>query len=269
MAAASTTEWAVFAGKGSLPETIISHLGNPKVICFEGENNPNIKADLTTRFGRIGQILDFLYENGIKKIVFAGAMHRPDIKNLSPDAEGTKLLARIMTATLFGGLGDDKLLSLITKYLEEKGFEVVGAHEVVNDVLVQKGNYGQIIPNERQLEDVRIAVKALRQLGELDIGQAVIVEDGIVLAVEAVEGTQRMIERAGLLKKSYGGVLVKISKPQQTDKADLPTIGADTIRQLVAAGIAGVAIESGNAIILDKEELIKLADQAGVFVIGA
>jgi len=263
------TEYAVIAGKGNLPGLVLAELGNAKVICFEGESEPEVAADLLTRFGRIGQILEFLRGNNIKKIVFAGAMQRPDIKNLSPDAEGAKLLAKILAGSLFGkGLGDDKLLSVITKFLEDKGFEVVGVQEVLKNILAGKGVMGKVQPDALQEEDIKTGMAVFEKIGGVDIGQSLVVEDGVVIAVEAVEGTAAMIARSGLLKKSYGGVLVKFKKPGQNDKVDMPSIGADTVAQAAAAGVRGIAIEAGEVLMIEKARIIEAADAAGVFVVG-
>ena len=163
-------------------------------------------------------------------------MHRPDIKSLSPDAEGVKLLAKIVGTSFFGkSFGDDKLLSIITKYLEDKGFEIVGVQDVLKNIQAPKGVLGTVTPNEQQVKDIESGITVLKQLGNLDIGQAIVVEDGIVLAVEAVEGTAKMVERAGAFKKSYGGVLLKFKKAGQMDKVDLPVIGVDTISQIKTA----------------------------------
>jgi DUF1009 family protein len=261
--------YAVIAGKGRLAKMVIEAIGDPKIICFEGENDPEIKPDLLTRFGRVGQVMDFLRDNNIEKIVFAGVIKRPDVKNLSPDAEGAKLLAKILANKLFGkGLGDDRFLTVITKYLEGKGFKVVGVHEILKDLLAGRGIITKTAPNDDQLEDIKNGAIILRKTAKLDIGQAVIIEDGIALAIEATEGTAKMIERAGSLKKSYGGVLVKFKKLGQNDKADLPAIGVDTVRQIAAAGISGIAVEAGSTLIIDKENMIREADKAGVFIIG-
>ena len=197
--------YAIFAGKGYLPKLVITELTQsgetPKIISFEGESNLEVTPDLVTRFGKVGFILDYLKENNIKKIIFAGAMHRPDLKTLSPDAEGAKLLAKIVAGSFFNkGFGDDKLLSLLTKFLEDKGFEVVGAHEVLKDVLAPKGLLTKTNLVGNQENDVKIGIEVLQKIGALDIGQAVVVEDGIVLAIEATEGTAKMVERAGSLK---------------------------------------------------------------------
>ena len=261
--------YAVFAGKGNLPKLVIAELGNPKVICFEGEQNPEITPDVITRFGKVGFILDYLKENNIQKIIFAGAMQRPDLKTLSPDAEGAKLLAKIVAGSFFSkGFGDDKLLSMLTKFLEDKGFQVVGAHEVLKDILAPKGSLGKIMLTANYEDDIKIGIEAVKRIGELDIGQAVVVEDGIILAVEAVEGTANMIARAGEFKKSYGGVLVKFKKPDQLDKADLPSIGPDTIAQVKAAGIRGIAVEAGVTMLIDRAQIIEAADAAEVFIVG-
>lgn len=262
-------EYAVIAGKGNLPKLVIAELDNPKIICFEGEYEDDLQPHLVTRFGRIGQVMDFLREHEVKKVIFAGSMHRPDLKSLVPDAEGAKLMAKFMANSFFGkALGDDKLLSTITSYLHDKGFTVVGADEILGNLKTPKGTLTKISPSEEQMKDIRTGFAALKKLGELDIGQAAVVENRIVIAVEAVEGTEKMIERAGSLKKSYGGVLVKCKKPDQDKKVDLPAIGVDTIRQVTAAGISGIAIEAGSSLLIDKEALIAKADEAGVFVIG-
>lgn len=261
--------YAVFAGQGALPKMVIAELDDPKVICFEGEENPEVTPTLVTRFGKVGGVLEYLKNNNVQKIIFAGGMKRPDLKNLSPDAEGAKLLAKIVAGSFFSkGFGDDKLLSLLTKFLEERGFEVVGAHEVLTEILAPKGLLGKVKPEGNAEHDIKIGVEALKKIGELDIGQALVVEDGIILAVEAVEGTAKMIARAGENKKSYGGVLVKLKKTGQMDKADLPSIGPDTISQIKAAGIKGIAVEAGVTILLEKAKIIEAADSAGVFVVG-
>lgn len=263
------SEYAIFAGKGNLPKLVLAELKDAKVICFEGENEPTVTPDLLTRFGKVGQVVEYLRENNIKKIIFAGAMQRPDLKNLSPDAEGAKLLAKIMAGSFFGrGFGDDKLLGIITKFLEDKGFEVVGVQEVLEDILAPEGVLGRVKPNEQQMADIKTGVEALKKMGELDIGQAVIVEDGIVLAVEAAEGTTKMLARVGEIKKSYGGVLVKYAKPGQSDKADLPSIGVNTVAEVKAAGVSGIAVHAGNSLLLGREEIIASADAAEIFVIG-
>lgn len=266
-------EYAVFAGKGGLPKLVIAELekqvNKPQIICFEGENDPEITPDLLTRFGKVGLILDYLKQNNVEKIIFAGAMQRPDLKTLSPDAEGAKLLAKILAGSFFKkNFGDDKLLSLLTEFLEGKGFKVVGAHEVLGDILAPKGLLGNNSPDSQQEADIKTGIEILQKIGELDIGQAVVIEDGIALAIEAAEGTENMLSRVGALKKSYGGVLIKFKKPEQLDKADLPTIGPDTISQIVAAGVKGIAIEAGETLLIDKDKIIAKANEAGVFVIG-
>ncbi len=262
-------EYAIIAGKGELPLVILKQLPQAKVICFEGEHHPEIHPDLLTKFGKVSEILEFLKSNEVKKIIFAGAMRRPNLKEIGMDSEGAKLLAKIMTGSLFGkSVGDDKLLSVITKYLEEKGFEIVAPNEITGQLTTPKKNLSAATPDEAQKADIELGLNVLRKTGELDIGQAVVVEDGVVLAVEAVEGTAAMIERAGRLKKSYGGVLVKAKKTGQEERVDLPAIGVETIRQLQGAGIAGVALEAGGTMIISQDEVIKLANAGNIFVIG-
>ena len=131
------------------------------------------------------------------------------------------------------------------------------------------GRLGKIAPSEADWPDIKRGAAVATALGEADAGQAVVVQQGIVLAIEAVEGTDAMIARSATLKRDgYGGVLVKIAKPQQDKRVDLPTIGLDTVLGAERAGLMGIAIEAGSALLLDREQVIAAADKAGIFVYG-
>ncbi len=153
--------------------------------------------------------------------------------------------------------------------MEEEGFRVAGAEEIVRDLIAPEGMIGSIYPDKRAQGDIEIGARMARAIGALDIGQAVIVQNGQILGVEAVEGTDALIKRCAPLKlEERGGVLVKVKKPQQERRVDLPTIGVATVERIAECGFAGVAVEAGASLILDRREVMRRADALGVFVIG-
>jgi hypothetical protein len=261
--ASGMNSYAIIAGKGELPLILAQALKDAKIICIDGEENPQLKPDLITKFGQVGMLIDYLKENNITHLIFAGGIKKPNLSEIKPDAEGAKLISKIIAGRLFGG--DNKLLSTIIKYLEGKGFQVAGAHEVVPNLITPRAVIGSIQPF---LSDIEIGLKAAHDLGKKDIGQAVIIEDGRIIATEDYNGTQDLIKRAGELKKTSKAFLVKACKPQQDKRVDLPAIGVDTVVQCSAAGIAGIALEAGSSIILNVEAVKQKADELGVFVVG-
>jgi hypothetical protein len=197
--------------------------------------------------------------------VFAGHVHRPSLRNLSLDWYGLKLFPRILKAAK---QGDGALLSLLVTQIEQEGFQVVGAEQVSRDLLAPEGALGDLAPNPEDLEDIEKGARVVAKLGGLDIGQAAVVRGGLVLGVEAAEGTDNLIERCGAIPGDRGGVLVKILKPGQERRVDLPTIGVTTVEKAAAAGLNGIAVEAGGALILDREQVLTRAEAEGVFVYG-
>ena len=197
----------------------------------------------------------------------AGKLKRPSLAALRPDATGAKLLARLGGAFL---AGDNSLLSGVIDYLEEEGFHVIGADDVLHQLLAPQGLIGRIPPSKDAQKDIAAGVKIAHAVGELDIGQAVIIQQGYVLGVEAAEGTDELIARCEHLRRNfpYGGVLVKVKKPGQERRADLPTIGVETVRAIAEAGFAGIAVEAGGTLIIDRKGVALKADALGVFVVG-
>ncbi|PHQ69765.1 MAG: UDP-2,3-diacylglucosamine pyrophosphatase, partial [Sneathiella sp.] len=241
---------AIIAGQGSLPIALARSLrGNgeaPFLLLVEGEANPEDYAEFpheVIKITKVGKFLKALAREGCSRITLAGPVRRPDMKNIVPDFEGMKLLARI-TAAL--GRGDDQLLTTITTYLADKGFEIIGVHELLADLLVPLGQLGLVAASDQDWEDIREGSRIVKAVGELDIGQAAIIRDGYTLAVEAAEGTDGLLERSAAFAWDHpAGVLVKLSKPGQDIRIDMPTIGPDTIRRAVTANLRGIAVEAG------------------------
>ena len=263
----------IIAGQGNLPLALATSLRAsgqlPFLLLVEGEADPADYQDFpfdVFKITKIGRFLKALKREGCTKITLAGPVRRPDMKNIVPDFEGVKLLARI-TASI--GKGDDQLLTTITTYLADKGYEIVGVHELATDLLVPTGQLGRLAPEESDWEDIREGSRIVKAIGELDIGQAAIIRDGYTLAVEAAEGTDGLLERSvQFAREQPSGVLVKLSKPGQDLRIDMPTIGPGTISRAAAANLRGIAVEAERTLVMEKSEMIVQANAAGIFVIG-
>lgn len=218
------------------------------------------------RMGAAGRILALLRQAQCHDLVVVGPVKRPSMLDLRPDAEGVRLLARIGRAA-FGG--DDGLLAAVLRVLGEEGFHVLGAHEVLTQALAPSGLLTPTGPDATAQADITRGLAVIRALGAADVGQACVVQQGIVLAVEAIEGTDAMLSRAGSLSRpGPGGVLVKCAKPGQDRRADLPAIGPDTIYAAAKAGLRGIAFEAGGTLLADAEATTRAATETGLFLLG-
>ena len=214
--------------------------------------------------GAVGMALAALREAGVEELVMAGPVRRPSLAELRPDTTAAKYLARGLLRR-----GDDGLLRGIVKGLESEGFGIVGADDLLRPLLAATGPLGRLGPDDDAAADIDRGVTVARALGRVDVGQAVVVQEGLVLAVEGAEGTDAMIARAGPLRREgSGGVAVKIAKPGQERRADLPTIGPATVAAAAAAGLAGLAVEAGACLVIDRTATVAAADDAGLFVVG-
>ncbi len=239
------------------------------VVALQGFAEPAVIGAFphaTARMGAAGQILGLLRAHACRDVVLVGPVKRPSVLDLRPDAEGARLLARIGRAAF---AGDDGLLAAVVRVLGEEGFRVLGAHEVLREAVGPAGLLGTVKPDAQAMDDLARGQAVLRALGAADVGQACVVQQGDVLAVEAIEGTDAMMARAGALAlPGPGGVLVKLVKPGQDRRADLPAIGPDTIRGAAAAGLRGVAFEAGGTLLHDRPACVEAADAAGLFLLG-
>ncbi len=262
----------IIAGGGDVPGDVAAAAEamdiGVHVLAFDGFTEPDLLARYPhdfIQFDRVGDILAALRRGGCDSVCMVGRVARPDFSKLRPDLAGISLLPKVIAAAR---KGDDALLQVLVGYFQKKGFRVVGAHEIKGDVLVEEGPLGSVLPDEAAQQDIARAVVVVEALGGLDIGQGAVVRDGLVLAVEAAEGTDRMLERCVDLVKGTGGVLVKLTKPGQDHRVDMPTIGRETVRRAAAAGLSGIAVEAGAAMIVDRAATIADADRAGLFITG-
>ena len=222
--------------------------------------------------GEAGKILRLLHENTCRRVLFAGRVARPGFSDLKTDAKGLLLMPRVAVAAR---RGDDALLRLLAEILAEEGFTPIGIAEAAPALLASEGNLGHLRTDKAYMGDIALGVKVVRALGALDVGQAAVVCGGLVLAIEAAEGTDAMITRAGALPQNLRGtpqrrrgVLVKALKPTQDGKTDLPVLGVRTVENAANAGLAGIAVEAGRSVIVDRQSVVQAADSAGLFLFG-
>ena len=265
---ASLPKLGLIAGGGALPTQIANLYQERGGQCVLASINEEInQLELSSKsfsIGSVGGILEYFAENSVEQVIIVGGIKRPDLKSIKVDIAGSVLLARILKEKL---LGDDKILKIVSSYIESKGFKVISPVAVL-----KLGNYTNNIsskksPSKQDKNDAEIGKELLKSLGYMDVGQSVIVADGYVLGIEAAEGTDNLIKRCALLrKKSKGGVLVKMSKPGQDMRLDVPAIGPETARLLAEHDFNGVAAEQNGVIIIDPQKTLKLLDEGGMFL---
>lgn len=268
----------LIAGGGTMPLRLAdaaAKAGRP-VICIliEGFAEPAHYARFpheVVPLGRIGRMLEVLRGQGVRDLVMAGRVARPSLLSFRFDAEGVRLVAKLGRRAIFGG--DDGLLSAVLRVLREEGFRPLGPQDLLGELLVPEGPLTVRTPDAAALADIARGIAVARALGAADVGQGCVVQQGLVLGVEAIEGTDALLARcAGLRRDGAGGVLVKLVKPQQEIRADLPTIGPETVRGAAAAGLAGIAVEARSAqagtLVVDRAETVAAAEAAGLFLIA-
>ncbi len=270
---------AIIAGKGFLPvyvaeaakaageDPLIVRLNNEADHAFAGFET------VAAGVGDLATIEKTFRTKGIRRVVMSGGVaRRPEWREIKPTFR-TILKVPSVVRTLLSG-GDDTVLQMVIKLIEAMGCHVVGAHEIVPGLLASTGALGRHTPSDDDRRDIEKAMAAAKALGDLDVGQGAVSVGGRVVALEGVEGTDGMLQRVaqlraeGRISSRRKGALVKLCKPQQDERADLPTIGLSTVANVVAAGLSGVAVEAGKALVLEEKQLIEAADAAGIFVWG-
>jgi DUF1009 family protein len=268
----------LIAGGGGLPVEIAEHCersGRPLfVIRLKGFAGDGLApyAGAEVGLAELGKCIRLLRQAGCEAVCLAGQVARPDFTTLVPDLRGLKALPG---AVLAAGKGDDALLRFLVGEFEKEGFAVEGAHEVMEDLSLPAGLLGARGPSEQDRADADRALDVAREIGRLDVGQAAVVCRGLVLALEAQEGTAAMLQRVGDLPEAIrgqpaapAGVLAKAPKPIQETRVDMPTIGLATVQAAARAGLAGIVGEAGRLLVLDREAVIAAADELGLFILG-
>jgi DUF1009 family protein len=263
----------IIAGAGELPRQLIEACVKEGrtifVVAVEGETDPQTVGNTPhawLRLGALGEALEHFRKAGAEELVLAGKINRPSLSSLRPDKIGAKLIAKL-GLSLLGG--DAAIFKTIVAFLEDQGFRIVGIDDVMPDFVTPEGPMGKIIPDKQTQKDIELGGRVARAIGAFDVGQAVIVKTGLVLGIEGAEGTDMLIERCATLKgEGKGGVLVKTRKPVQEDRVDLPTIGLNTVNLIHKAGFAGIAVEAKHSIIVGRRNVIRAANDLGLFVIG-
>ena len=263
----------IIAGGGTIPKLLIDHCRQTGrdyfVLAIEGNADKEIMTGdvphIWIRIGQAGSGFKKFAEEKVQEVVMIGTIRRPSFSDLVPDWKTTAFFAKVGMKAL----GDDGILRALVKEIEAEGMIVRGIHEVIPELLVKEGVLGRIKPDKQALADIKRGIEVVTELGRLDIGQGAVVQQGLVLAVEAIEGTDKMLLRCcDYKRKGAGGVLVKLRKPQQDMRIDLPAFGTRTIENAHKAGLRGIALHAGNGLIADEAEALKLADKLGMFVVG-
>ena len=265
------TNLGIIAGAGLLPSEIanlhIAHGGRVYIATLEGETNiASITHHPYKQFpmGSVGAVLEYFIENNVKEIIIIGGITRPDLKSIKVDVVGSVLIAKILKEKF---LGDDNVLKIISNFIESKGFKVISPKELLKVNNYEKLYITNTSTSKQDRIDIELGKKVLKSLSSLDIGQSVIVSNSYVLGIEAAEGTDNLIRRCELLRKTdKGGVLVKMAKSGQDMRLDLPTIGPDTIFYLAKHGYNGLAIEKYGVVIVKPAETINLLNDNDLFI---
>jgi DUF1009 family protein len=273
-----TLKLGLIAGGGALPLEIANTCRDADrplfVIRLKGFADPSMSAfdGIDAGLAELGKGIKALKRAGCGAVCFAGVVRRPDFTTLIPDLRG---LAALPGVILAARKGDEALLRFLVGEFEREGFVIEGAHEVGAGLALGEGPLGEIAPNESHGADIARALEVARAIGGLDIGQGAVVARGLVLAVEAQEGTDAMLSRCADLPialrgtpESPIGVLAKVPKPMQQHRVDMPTIGVATVVAAAHAGLAGIVGETGAVLVVDRQAVIQRANDLGLFVVG-
>lgn len=260
----------IIAGGGQFPllfARAAREEGHQVVIAaHQGESRPDLE-EVADRFcwiklGQLGKIIKFFRNEDVRRTVFLGTITKTRIfYDILPDLRGLSLWNKIDVRQ------DDAILRAIAGELEKEGIKVVESTLYLKELLFPKGILTRKSPSASQIDDIRFGWRIARRIGEMDIGQCVVVRDRTVLAVEAIEGTDAAIKRGGALGYEKA-VVVKVKKPGQDFRFDLPAIGTDTIDSMASVKAKVLAVETGHALLFDGKEMKRRADKAGIIVIG-
>jgi DUF1009 family protein len=263
----------LIAGGGALPFFLLEALHCEKkpvcVVALQGVTSPELVEGvphLWISLGEIIKVLDFFKAQGVFEIVMAGKVPRPSLNSLKVDWKGALWAAQFSTRW---SSGDDALLRFLGEKLESEGFQVIAPQDILRTLLGKEGPMTSVTPCTKGFQEIHRGLHALHVLSSLDMGQAIVVQQGLFLGVEGVEGTNGLVERcAPFQKEGPAAILVKGAKAQQDVRFDLPALGTETVKAVIQAGFQGIAFEVSRTLILYPEEMKKIAKEAGIFLIG-
>jgi DUF1009 family protein len=262
----------VIAGNGMMPVEAIKYFIRNNIPIFVVGLEPFCIAEeiakaphIFVKIGEIGKLLKAFRDNDVEDIIFAGGIDRPSLKELIPDWEGVKIVAKLAMKKK----SDDNLFRAVIDEIERRGFRIIGIQDVIPEMLCGENIYTKTKPTKDDLNDIERGWTVAKAIGAVDVGQAVVVQDGLILAMEAIEGTNLMLERAASLRRGKKKlIMVKVLKPGQEMRVDLPAIGLQTVELFIKYGIAGIAVEAGCSLFIEKDAVIKKANENGIFIIG-
>ena len=277
-AAETSSPLGILAGSGSIPLYIAERCrnkGRAVYICgIEGTADPKIEQypHSWIKWVQLDKVFKQFRKAGVEELVIIGGAKRPKLSNIAIDFGLIRNLPFLLSLTMGG---DDEILSSIVGFVESKGFRIKGAHQVAPELTAGSGCMTRKQPNKTDLQDIEKGIETVLKLGTMDIGQGAVVARGYVLCVEAAEGTDQMLKRAEALRqwgsKWLGkrfGVLVKLPKPHQELRIDMPAIGPRTVELAAKAGLNGIAVEAGKVLISEREATLAEADRRGLFILG-
>jgi UDP-2,3-diacylglucosamine hydrolase len=254
----------LIAGSGQLPAALVAGLEQPPLVCaLDGFVPDGVPVDLSFRIETLGSLLETLRKKGVSRVCFAGAIERPAIDPSKIDAATMPLVPVMMQAL---AEGDDGALRAVISIFEQAGFTVQAAHEIAPNLLPDVGRLTQAQPNEQALRDALRAQQIVDGMATADVGQCCVVLNGQALAIESVFGTDWMLQSLSYRPDGTGGVFYKAPKSGQDRRADLPTIGLDTVQKVADAHLEGLVIEAGGVMVLDLAGVIAECDRLDLFL---
>lgn len=261
----------LIAGNGDLPKAVAEEARTKGYEIIAVGLEPLAEQSLSSvvdeirwiNVGKLGEIINFLKKSGVKEAVMAGKVPKSLLykSRISPDLRAIKLLFSLKDKS------DDSILLALAKELKKEGIALLNTTDFTSSLLTPEGILTKKGPTENEWKDIAFGWKMAKEIGRLDIGQTVVIKDQAVMAIEAIEGTDEAIKRGGTLAGG-GAVVIKVSKPQQDMRFDVPVVGPDTLKSMLEVNARVLAVESGKSIIIGRERLVQEADEAGITIVG-
>ncbi len=265
----NNTRVGIIAGEGDFPFLVAQGIKDsgsyPYIVAIKGHTREEIGIFAEQiewiHLGQLGRLINFFKISGVEKVIFAGAINKPRALEIRPDLRAAKLLFKLRSRN------DNALLEGVIEELEAEGLEVVSPLNFVPSLQTPPGVLTRKGPSSQETKDILFGWPIAKKVGEMDIGQTLVVKGQMVIAVEALEGTNETIKRAGRLVKD-GAVVIKIFKPGQLEVVDQPSVGPGTIEAMREAGASCLAVEAKKSLFFEREKAIDMANRAGISIIG-